>query len=275
MMSAMDVMPPAETAALSDNLAVAALALARRFSAGATMWCVAPQWAWHARHVAVEFVHPVIVGKRALPSVHVEGTDPAGALRLLARPGDVLLAVSTADDAPTGDLLRRAEAWGLIRFWLGTGPPPAGRPAEHIVWLESQDPAQASAAGQAGQAGQARDQAARTARAVRAAWAARSGELVLLYHLLWELTQVVFEHPGLVSASGVDAGCTGEVCVTCSDQGDVAEVQNLRPGETAEVVAGGKRREVDISLIEEVAPGDLILIHAGVGISALPRGSQP
>jgi hypothetical protein len=282
MMSAMDVMPPAETAALPDNLAVAALVLARRFSAGATMWCVAPQWAWHARHVAVEFVHPVIVGKRALPSVHVEGTDPAGALRLLARPGDVLLAVSTADDAATGDLLRRAEAWGLTRFWLGTGPPPAGRPAEHILWLESQDPAQVGQAGQAGragQAGQARDQAGRAGQARdqagRAARAARSGELVLLYHLLWELTQVVFEHPGLLSASAVDAGCTGEVCVTCSDQGDVAEVQNLGPGGTAEVVAGGKRREVDISLIEEVGPGDLILIHAGVGISALPTGGQP
>jgi hydrogenase maturation factor len=246
MMSAMDVRP-AETSTLADNLAVAALALARRFSAGATMWCAAPQWAWHARHVAVEFVHPVIVGKRALPSVHVEGTDPAGVMRLLARPGDVLLAVSTANNAATGDLLRRAEAWGLTRFWLGTGPPPAGRHAEHILWLDSQDPVRA----------------------------ARSGELVLLYHLLWELTQVVFEHPGLLSAAGGDTACTDEICVTCSDQGDVAEVQNLRPDGTAEVVARGEHREIDVSLIEEVAPGDLILIHAGVGISALPEGGRP
>ena len=112
---------------LADDLAVAALALARRFAAGATMWCVSPQWPAHGRHVAVEFVHPVIVGKRALPAVHVEGTRPGRRLRLLARPGDVLIAVSTADDPATVDLLRRAEAWGLTRIWLGAGTAPADR----------------------------------------------------------------------------------------------------------------------------------------------------
>ncbi|HET6505420.1 MAG TPA: SIS domain-containing protein [Baekduia sp.] len=41
-----------------------------------------------ARHVAVEFVHPVIVGKRALPALAVEPGDVA----LLARPEDVAIA---------------------------------------------------------------------------------------------------------------------------------------------------------------------------------------
>ena len=50
------------------------------------MWCVAPQWPAHARHVAVEFVHPVIVGKRALPAVSVDAAGAAEAVRLLARP---------------------------------------------------------------------------------------------------------------------------------------------------------------------------------------------
>ena len=61
--------------AVADSLAAAALTLARRFAAGATMWCVAPQWQSHGRHVAVEFVHPVVVGKRALPAVQLEGPD--------------------------------------------------------------------------------------------------------------------------------------------------------------------------------------------------------
>ena len=56
---------------VADDLARASLALARRFSAGATMWCASPNWPFHAHHVAVEFVHPVIVGKRALPAVTV------------------------------------------------------------------------------------------------------------------------------------------------------------------------------------------------------------
>jgi len=48
--------------ALSADLAGAALSLARSFHAGATLWVVSPQWEPHAHHVAVEFVHPVIVG---------------------------------------------------------------------------------------------------------------------------------------------------------------------------------------------------------------------
>ena len=78
MMAAMEISPPGEMAALSEDLAAAALALARRFAAGATMWCVSPHWPSHGRHVAVEFVHPVIVGKRALPAVHVRGTRSGG-----------------------------------------------------------------------------------------------------------------------------------------------------------------------------------------------------
>ena len=61
----------------SEDLAAAALSLARYFATGATMWCVSVPWPAHGRHVAVEFVHPVIVGKRALPAVHVEAGDAA------------------------------------------------------------------------------------------------------------------------------------------------------------------------------------------------------
>jgi hydrogenase maturation factor len=237
MMTTVEVHLPADLADLSENLAAAALALARRFSAGATMWCVSPGWASHGGHVAVEFVHPVIVGKRSLPSVQVGGAEAAGVLRTSCRPGDVLLAVSAADDAVTGDLLRRAEAWGLTRLWLGAGPRPPGGQAEHVVWLGDRD----------------------------AADAACSGDVVMLYHLLWELTHVVFEHPGLLTESA----CTDEVCITCSDQGEVAEVRALRPDGRAEVVVVGGVREVDTSLIAPVQPGDLIMIHAGVAITAL------
>ena len=61
---------------LSADLASAALSLARRFHTGATLWVISPQWEPHAHHVAVEFVHPVIMGKRALPSVALVEPDP-------------------------------------------------------------------------------------------------------------------------------------------------------------------------------------------------------
>ena len=223
---------------LSEDLARAALTLARRFADGATMWCVAPTWPSHARHVAVEFVHPVIVGTRALPALSVDGAEAQESLRVLARPGDILLLASTADDRRALDLLGRSEAWGLMRVWIGAGPRPTGSRADHIVWSGEADPA----------------------------LAARSGDLVLLYHLLWELTHVVFEHPGLLEE---DAGCTDEVCITCSDEGRVAEVQSVLPDGSVQVLVGGRPEAVDASLVDPVVPGDLLLVHAGVALTAL------
>jgi len=231
----------------AEALAAAALSLARRFAAGATMWCVAPPWPSHARHVAVEFVHPVIVGKRALPAVFIDAATAVTTLRALARPGDVLLGVSTADDPALGELLTRAEPWGLTSVWLGAGrrgtaDAPTHR-ADHVVWLEDD-----------------------------AAVAARSGGLVMLYHLLWELTHVVFEHPGLLTEETGTADCSGpadEACITCSDEGRVAEVHALLDEGRIEVLAGGHAEQVDGRLVGALRPGDLVLVHAGVAVTTL------
>jgi hydrogenase maturation factor len=238
MMTQMGVPGTTPTEGPAAALAGAALTLARRFAAGATMWCVAPQSPSHARHVAVEFVHPVIVGKRALPARSLEGGEAEHALRLLARPGDILLLVAPADDASAANLLSRAEAWGLTRLWLGAGQRPASSRADHLVWSSTREPE----------------------------LAAHSGDLVLLYHLLWELTHVVFEHPGLLTPDSV---CTEEVCITCSDEGRVAEVWALLDGGMVEVIAEGRHETVDVSLVDPVAPGDLLLIHAGVALTGL------
>jgi hypothetical protein len=191
----------------------------------------------------VEFVHPVIVGKRALPAVSVAADDAAAAIRLAARPGDVLLVLSTADDPCAVDLLARAGAWGLTSLWIGAGPRPDARPADHLVWLEATDPALSS----------------------------RSGDMVLLYHLLWELTHVVFEHPGLL---GDDPPPSENVCVTCSDEGRVAEVSAVRADRRVEVISEGRHETIDVSLVDPVGPGDLLLVHAGVAIASL-GGTPP
>jgi hypothetical protein len=155
------------------DLANAALALARRFAAGATMWCVAPAWAEHARHIAVEFVHPVIVGTRALPAVTVEAADPVGALRPLATSGDVVVVVGDGRTPGAAGLLRRAAAWGLTSVWIGAGERPATGSADHVVWVDSAD----------------------------AATARYDGSIVRLYHVLWELTHVCFEQAGTAIAA--------------------------------------------------------------------------
>ena len=155
------------------DLAGAALALARRFAAGATMWCLAPELPEHARHVAVEFVHPVIMGKRALPAVAVDDGDPvtrvAGARAPRRHP------VRGGAPRRTRWCPRpwlRARVWGLTTVWIGAGPAPGRR--------------------------RGRPRALGGRRSGRAA--AYDGSLVLRYHVLWELTHVCFEHPGLLVA---------------------------------------------------------------------------
>ena len=67
----------------TDALGLACHAMARAFSAGGTLIaCGTGAAATDAAHVAVEFMHPVIVGKRALPAL----ASPS-----LARPGDIAL----------------------------------------------------------------------------------------------------------------------------------------------------------------------------------------
>jgi hydrogenase maturation factor len=245
--------PPPLAVGPAEDLAAAALSLARRFADGATMWCVAPAWPSHARHVAVEFVHPVIVGTRALPAVSLNAATAVESVRALSRPGDALLVVSTADHPVAHDLLTRAEAWGLTSVWLGAGPRPqpgAGMPAVgHVVWIDDQGPAVA----------------------------ARSGQLVLLYHLLWELTHVVFEHPGLLASDGEGHGegeSQGEVCITCSDEGRVAEVRTVLADGRVEVLAAGQREQIDGRLVEGLRSGDLVLVHAGVAVTNLTSESE-
>ncbi|MGH9073062.1 MAG: hydrogenase assembly protein HupF, partial [Acidimicrobiales bacterium] len=109
---------------VATDLATASLALARRYAAGATMWCTAPSWPAHAHHVAVEFVHPVIVGKRALPAAALPGDDLVGSLRVLSRPGDILVAVAGSGERAVAAAMRRARAWDLLTIWIGAGPPP-------------------------------------------------------------------------------------------------------------------------------------------------------
>jgi hydrogenase maturation factor len=233
-------------AGLDDDLARAALALARRFAAGATLWCVAPAWPEHARHVAVEFVHPVIMGTRALPAVSIVDPDPVPALRSTVRSGDLLLAVSTADDPAVQSAMRRAGAWGVTTVWVGAGARPQPGAAEHVLWIDDS-----------------------------AAVAAHDGNIVRLYHLLWELTHVCFEHPGLLRADeGAQAAC--EVipgCITCSDEGRLAEV--LESGaDTAEVRTAEGSETVDTMVVGQVQPGDLLLVHAGAAIAVLEQAGS-
>ncbi|HEV2810300.1 MAG TPA: HypC/HybG/HupF family hydrogenase formation chaperone [Acidimicrobiales bacterium] len=224
-----------------DDLARASLALARRFAAGGTLWCASPGSAFHAHHVAVEFVHPVIMGKRALPAVVVPaGSDLVATLRATVRPGDMVVAVAGAGELDVSEAMRRGPAWGVETVWIGAGPRPPGGAADHVLWLDGGDPLVASE------------------------------QFVRVYHLLWELTHVCFEHSGLLRPDT----CDEEVCITCSDEGRTAEVISVDGTGEALVRTAEGRERIDTTLIDVPRPGDLVLVHAGSAISSLEDDSR-
>jgi D-sedoheptulose 7-phosphate isomerase len=116
-----------------------------------------------ARHVAVEFVHPVIVGKRALPALALtgEGGPLSAQVGLLAEPQDIALAF--------GERPETAAAVGVARG-RGCLTLAASRVgAEWELVPDEEDPFVLQ-------------------------------ELVeTLYHVLWELVHVFFEHRGLLA----------------------------------------------------------------------------
>ncbi len=106
-------------------------AVAERFRAGGRLWVMGNGGsACDAAHVAVEFLHPIVEKRRALPAAAL-CADPAtltaigndadfsrvfvDQLELLARPGDVALGLSTSGaSANVNRALRRARELGLL-----------------------------------------------------------------------------------------------------------------------------------------------------------------
>jgi D-sedoheptulose 7-phosphate isomerase len=155
-------------AAQAERLARLCHQAAERFARGGRLVAFgrSPAARSDARHVAVEFVHPVIVGKRALPAIGLagEGGDLAGQVELIARPDDVAIAFGAEED---GGEARRALALARARGCLTIAFSAAG--AEWEFEPATDD------------------------RYVRQ-------ELIeTFYHVLWELVHVFFEHRGLLA----------------------------------------------------------------------------
>lgn len=218
---------------VAEDVAAAALLLARRLHAGGTLWAAAPRWPHHAQHVAVEFVHPVVVGKPALPAVALPGHDAVAAARANVCAGDVVVAIGRADDGELQALAARAPAWGAAVVWVGAGPRPAPGVADAVLWVDDGDTT-----------------------------AAFDGRFILVYHLLWELAHVCLEHAGVLEPT---PAYDGPVCVTCSDEGRLGEVVSVR-GPIARVRTATGVEDVDLALVGAAAPHDLLVVHAGMAI---------
>ena len=180
--------PTDDLAGQADAVAAACHAMAVRFHRGGKLVVFGTGGAsTDAQHVAVEFVHPVIVGKRALPAISLT-TDVATVtgiaerdgvaaifahqIRFLADPADIALGLS-ADGNSTSVLagLEAARELGLLTIALAGrdgGQIAAVKAADHLLVAGSDDP-----------------------RVIK--------ELhVTMYHVLWELVHVFFEQPGVL-----------------------------------------------------------------------------
>ncbi len=83
----------------ASRVTAAARALADRFERGGTLYAFGSDaYATDAAHLSVEFVHPVIVGKRALPAFDLSASPEAFVMGLLG-PNDIAVALGP----PRGD----------------------------------------------------------------------------------------------------------------------------------------------------------------------------
>ncbi len=148
----------------SDRIARLCHRMAERFASRGRLvaFAATPTARSDARHVAVEFVHPVIVGKRALPALALagEGGDPTAQVDVVCEPGDI--ALGFGEGVEPAMVVARDRGCLTVGFRRGSR-------AEWEFVAPTADPAVAQ-------------------------------ELVeTLYHVLWELVHVFFDHRGLLA----------------------------------------------------------------------------
>jgi D-sedoheptulose 7-phosphate isomerase len=124
-------------AANAEAIALAARAVAERFAAGGRIYAFGRgAYATDAQHVAVEFVHPVLVGKPALPASDVSLSFEA-ALPVLVTAADVVIGFGPPEGDPVvSRALRDASARGAYVVALpgddGDFALPAASDDEHL-----------------------------------------------------------------------------------------------------------------------------------------------
>ncbi|MBV9850949.1 MAG: SIS domain-containing protein [Armatimonadetes bacterium] len=143
----------------AGRLAEACHEMSRRFLAGGRLLAFGNgAAATDAQHVSVEFVHPVIVGKRALPALDL-GLDFEARLPVLVRPEDMVMGFAfPAPEAAVERALQAARTRGALTFGL------AGEAAEYSFASPDEDPFVCQEV------------------------------FEVLYHVLWETVHVYFEH---------------------------------------------------------------------------------
>ncbi|MDQ2742893.1 MAG: phosphoheptose isomerase, partial [Chloroflexota bacterium] len=126
----------------APRLARACQEMSRRFLAGGRLLAFGRgAAATDAQHVSVEFVHPVIVGKRALPALDL-GIEFESRLPILLRPDDIVLGFAFPEPDPAvSRALATAQQRGALTFALASySRQGLGAEADYPFTLPDTDP---------------------------------------------------------------------------------------------------------------------------------------
>jgi hydrogenase maturation factor len=64
-------------------------------------------------------------------------------------------------------------------------------------------------------------------------------------------------------------------CITCSDEALPATVLRIdQANGSALVTVGEATEEIDVTLVDDLAPGDVVLVHGGVAIALITEASN-
>lgn len=141
----------------ADAISRACLEMARRFQRGGRLLVLGDGAATtDAQHVAVEFVHPIIVGKRALPALSLGSVAAPGSLltapvaggpgfqrtlEILGRESDIALGIAGLSSRSMAGALQSARQMGMLTLALGgEGDHAATSVAELLFTVPSSDP---------------------------------------------------------------------------------------------------------------------------------------
>jgi D-sedoheptulose 7-phosphate isomerase len=207
-------------AAQDDRIARLCHRMAERFARGGRLVALGAGGADRSdvRHVTVEFVHPVIVGKRALPAIGLsdEGGALAAQAELVAEADDIAIAFGTGRDVARAVAIAR-ERGGLTIGFADVGAewrfdPGAGDPLVAQELVET------------------------------------------LYHVLWELVHVFFDHRGLLEGrrGGAvhDAGASSFLYPFLDEREDDLEAV------VADVRASVRMKAADVAALRTQTLGD-------------------
>ncbi len=226
----------------SESIAAACRRMAQRFDHGGTLLVMGEgARASDAQHVAVEFVHPVIVGKRALPALALTsdvgvmtGSEPEQAfstpLRILGSRADIALALCTGGaGGPVRRAIVEAREQGMLAILL-TGNDTARPIADIELSVHDDNPLVVQEVHET------------------------------LYHVLWELVHVYFEraeareiHPHLYGAE--------------QDEADDGELDR-------QVMASTRQKAHDVCALREATRRSCEdgIVEAGLAMAARLKG---